>query len=494
MAQHEKDPAARDPDAERRATEAVRPDDAQHPDDEAIFAPIADEARVAPDERAHAEGEAIAPETTAPAPNDGAVQPAPAPRRKNRQRLTFLAATLGLLATAGAIGAYRFRDKHEKLAAFAAVVDETFARPEKLLSLVRETSLKWLGDAARPTKKTADAAPERPAPLPPPARVETEQKTAAESGAEKQKEQSVTSQGGDERITWSAPPPLPAPAPRVAPAANDAAVAAARSDDMDALAKRIDQLEQIARSALQAADDARSTASRSPAAAPAQEMQDNLSGLEGRIDELADELRALRERLDAPKSETRLPREQADSHGSSDGGKAANPAAIIVVTHSLQKALERGAPFASEYAALTAQGVDPESLAALAPTAESGAPTARRLLALFQPVAKQLEAISAPKSDAPIGDRLLHGVGKLVKIRPAGDKAASSVPDIVAKINAALERDDVGAAMDAFAELPENEKSAAQTWGDAAKHRLDAEKAAASILSSAIAALGKSKS
>lgn len=495
MAQHEKDPAAQSSGAEtasdndRRTTDVARLDVAERHYDEAISAPSAGESDAFHIDESAADDGAVASSTA------GVLQPAAAPRKKSRQVFTLLAATLGLLATAGVIGAYRFRDRHEKLAAFADIVDKAFAQPEKLVSLARETSLKWLGDAAKPSRETVEPGP-GPEPAPPPPRAEPERTTAVETAPEKP---GVTSRGSDERITWSAPPQSPAPTPPVAVESN-AAPAAPQSEAVEALTKRFDRLEQVARSALQAAEEARASANASssaPAAhtaAPSTETQDALAGLEGRIDELADEIKALRERFDAPKSETRLPLEQADNKVSDDGGKKADPAAIVVVAHSLQKALERGAPFASEYAALSAQGADPEALAALAPLAEGGAPTARQLLASFHPLVKQLEAIVEPKSDAPLGDRLLHEVGKLVKVRPAGEQPVATIAEIAAKIEAALGRDDVAAARNAFDELPENAKAVAQNWKEAAQRRLEAEKAAATILSGAIAALGKSKS
>lgn len=492
MAQHEKDPAARSPGAsdapgvERRTTADAVHATPERPDDEAIFAPIEPEPTVAEyeheHERAHAEEQTIAPETP-----EGAVEPAPVPRKKNRQPVTLLVATLGLLATAGAIGAYRFRDKNEKLASFANAVDD-LAQPEKIAGLILENGAKWLGRAGKPGKKAPDATAPQPSSVAQPAPVATEKRAPSGAIAEKDSEPTPKARGSEERVTWTSPSPAPAPAP-VAPV-NEAAPAP-RSEDMEALTKRVDRLEETARSALKAAEDARSEAASAPAQTSdtqAQEPLQALSALETRVDELAAEVRALKEKLDAPKGETRLPREQVE------GAKTANPAVIVVVAHSLQKALERGAPFASEYAALAAQGADPDALSALAPTAENGAPTAHRLLADFRPLARQIEAASAPKADAPIGDKLLHGVSKLVKVRPANEKPASTVPENVAKIEAALGRDDLAGALQAFDELPETAKSVAQAWGEAAKQRLDAEKAVASILASAVAALGKSKS
>jgi hypothetical protein len=545
MAQHEKDPAT---DGHGALAPHVEPQtvpaEAQaRSDDEAIFAPIENPSVEAEPDAQENESSAVEPS----APVAAAPQPAPSRRKKNRQILTFTVATLGLAATAGAIGAYTFRDRHEKLAAVAALIDESFAQPEKLIEAVRKTSVEWLGDAARRPSKTE---PEPEPVAAPPSRAEPEIKAPAESVAEKETP-GVKAQGSGERITWSAPPP-PASVDPVVPAAPAAPAgpASARSDRAEqeikapaesvaekeapeakaqgsgkriaaapaptapaplpppgaaiaeaadesrisaleeALGKRVEQIEQVAQSALKAAEEARSEAARAAAATEATpEPQDRLLALQSRIDELAAELRGLAEKLEAPKAETRLPREDAV-----DSAKPGSPAVVVVLAHSLQKALERGAPFASEYAALAAQDVDSDALAALAPSAESGAPTLRQLLSEFKPVAKQIEAASAPKAGAPIGDRLLHGVTKLVKVRPAGDKPVSTVPEIVAKIDAALDRGDAGAAKRAFDELPQAERNVARAWGEALQRRIDAEAAATTILSNAIAALGKSKS
>lgn len=511
MAQHEKDPAALSSgvdnrsDAEQKTESVIRFGSAERVDAEASQAPLAGEADGAHDQPASTEQDAAFAPSAA-----GVLQPRPAPRKTNGLRFTLFAAILGLLATAGAIGAYRFRDKHEKLQAFAAIVDETFARPEKVISLIRDTGLKWLGDAARPSKKTADVVPEVPSSPPPPAPAAPEKKAADEAAVEKP---GVAARGSNERITWSSPPPAaPAPAepltpppgvpikPPVPPTIVESKTGATPNPEaVDALTKRLDQLEQVAQTALQAAEEARKAASAPPTPLPSAptnstETQDALAGLEGRIDELADEIKALREKFEASKGETRLPREQAESRDTGEGAKKADPAAIVVVAHSLQKALERGAPFASEYAALSAQGADASALAALAPSAETGAPTGRQLRASFRPLAKQIEAIVEPKADAPLGDRLLHGVGKLVKVRPPGEQQGTTISEIVAKIDGALDHDDIGAALAAFDELPDNAKSVARAWAETAQNRLGAEKATATILSGAIAALGKSKS
>ncbi|WP_024878063.1 hypothetical protein [Methylosinus sp. LW3] len=491
MAQHDKDPAADSHAAgESSANDAWTATSVDHP----------------------AEAERMVSEAIS-APASGAA-PAQKPRRKNWHRFTLLAATLGLLATAGSIAAYRFRDKNEKLAAFATVVDETFARPEKLIATLRETIVKATGKPEKPADKPGPAKLAEPLQKSTPAPVET-----------KPAEPAVPPRSGGDHITWNAPSATPAasPAPVPAPAAPVVAApppappapakpAAAEANpvsiaQIEALTRRLDELERIARSALALAEQARNGAE--PAAAPraeakvpdqkVQDVEDNVSGLEGRIDWLSDEVKALRDKLDAAKDETRAPREVEPAPpppapvAAAPEEKGPNPATVAVVAHSLQRALDRGAPFPSEYAILSAQGADSQALAALAPLAEKGAPDARALRASFHPLVRKLEASADLKPDAPLADRLLQGASRLVKVRSAAEKEKATIGDIADKLEAALDRGEIETALAAFAEFPDAAKAVAREWETQARQRVEAEKAAASILAGALDALAKPK-
>lgn len=482
MAQHDKDPAADGREASERASDDVwtttsvaRPAEPERPGGEAISAPASEAA------------------------------PAPKPRRKNWHRFTLLAATLGLLATAGSIAAYRFRDKHETLAAFATIVDETFARPETLVTALRETVVKWTGKAAKPAAPTNP-----PAPI---ARREIEAPAKPAPVEAKPPEPIPPPRSSNDNVTWSAPAPAAAPEP---PAQKPVAEPAAPIPDarIEALTQRIEELERIARSALALAEQADAGARPARSEPPAQDQkaqdqkirdaEDNVAGLEGRIDWLSDEVKSLREKLETAKDETRAPREveppppptpepPAPVAAAPEEAKGANPATIVVVAHSLQRALDRGGPFASEYAVLAAHGADPGALAALAPSAEKGAPDARALRASFHPLIRKLEASVELKPDAPLADRLLQGASKLVKVRTAAEKEKASIGDIAAKLEAALDRGEIETALAAFAEFPDDAKTVAREWEEAARRRVEAEKAAASILAGALDALAKSK-
>ena len=291
------------------------------------------------------------------------------------------------------------------------------------------------------------------------------------------------------RETNSRPPsprrrPLPPSTPRTAL-------------EIAALVKRIEQLEATAREALETARDAQRSAKPAETgektATPTADEGSYLNALEGRIDELADEIRKVREQLDQPKSETRVAPDAAEAAASTQV-KAITAAETLGLAQSLAHSLERGRPFAAEQAALTERGVDPQLLAALAPVAEQGAPTAARLLASFAPVAKRLRALEdAPAAGGSLTDQLLRHAGKLVHVRPAGEEANVSISELVARIESALAHDDLDGASEAFAKLPENARSEAKAFGEALNQRREAEQAAASLLANALAGLAHLK-
>ncbi|MBI1867774.1 MAG: hypothetical protein HYS06_05710 [Methylocystis sp.] len=432
MAQHEHDPPTQPSGADettgagKRAPDATPSDGGARSEDAAIFRSDEEEANRLEHDRVTSEASENSLEHRDIAGEAGAPDVAPRRRKTNRQTLTLVLSAVGLAATVAAVGAFYLRDKDERLRAFSVFIEKAVTHPETLFAALKEDMPKWLGGAGETS-------------------VPTKTKPALDGSVR------------------------PAPAPD----AQSAVGKAATGDEAEALGKRVDELERIARSALAVAVDAQSSADKSVSA---------------RIDELDSEIRAVREKLDAPKGETRLPQEQPE--GGMDKNSAA---AIVAVTQSLIQAVDRGRPFAAEYGALAALGADPGQLAGLEPSANAGAPTARQLLDAFAPVAKRLRAMDAPAPDAPYADHFLQGVGRLVKIRPPGAAATDGVSDIVARIEAALGHGEIAAAADAFAKLPDSAETTARDWGDMLRRRRDVEKAADSILSGAIGALGRTK-
>ena len=442
------------------------------------------------------ESEIVAPE----AGPETAVEPAPEPAtappvRKSGgywQKFTLLLAILGLLAIGGGLAAIKFKDKDERLRAISDAIDAAAKNPKDFASSVEtrlgelwgSVSSKVEGDRKTNPRQTAANEPAAPTPKP-----------AAEPAVETPR---PTPTPG-----WAAPrEPKPAPAAREEPPAPTApptpapSVHAEDSAESAALVKRVEQLEATAREALETAREAQRSAKPAETGektAPTADEGSYLNALEGRIDELADEIRKVREQLDQPKSETRVAPDAADAAASTQV-KAITAAETLGLAQSLVHSLERGRPFAAEQAALAERGVDPQLLAALAPVAEQGAPTAARLLASFAPVAKRLRALEdAPAAGGSLTDQLLRHAGKLVHVRPAGEQANISISELVARIESALAHDDLDGASEAFAKLPENARSEAKAFGEALNQRREAEQAAASLLANALAGLAHLK-
>ena len=443
------------------------------------------------------ESEIVAPEAALEMAPEPAIAP---PVRKPGgfwQKFTMLLAILGLFAIGGGLAAIKFKDKDERLRAISDAIDSAAKDPERFASSVEtriaelwsSASSKVEGDRKLKPRQTAvnepAASTPKPAAEPDPLRaVETPRSTPTPG--------------------WAAPrEPKPAPAATdeqpasIAPPTPATAVHAEESAQIAALGKRIEQLEATAREALETARDTQRSAKPAETgektATPTADEGSYLNALEGRIDELADEIRKVREQLDQPKSETRVAPDAAEATASTQV-KAITAAETLGLAQSLAHSLERGRPFAAEQAALTERGVDPQLLAALAPVAEQGAPTAARLLASFAPVAKRLRALDdAPAAGGSLTDQLLHHAGKLVHVRPAGGEANASITELVARIESALAHDDLDGASEAFAKLPENARSEAKAFGEALNQRREAEQAAASLVANALAGLAHFK-
>lgn len=423
------------------------------------------------------EDEPIEPPPQEPAPPAAAAPAfAQAPRRKRSAigTIAFYLALLALAVAGAGVGAVKYKDKDERLRAVADYVESVVGDPGASLRAAREklAGLIPVGEESAP----APAKPETP--------VDVE---------------AVETPAAPAVVPPPAPPPravAEAPAPQ-APALQAPAPAesVAKDEEFEALSKRVDELEAAVAGARAAAEEARTAAEKAAAAnKPPEGGPDSqtMAFVEGRIDELAGEIKALRDKLDAPKSETRAAPEAPDVAAPKPSAQAESGrgATLVVVAEALQRELERGRPFAAEHAALTALGADPELLAALAPSAETGARTPAQLARDFVPLGRRLRSLET-KPGAPIADQLLAGASKLIKVRPAGAPAAETASDVVGRIETALDHGDLDAAASAFALLPEQAKAEAKSFGDALERRRAAEKAADALLSGAIAALGQ---
>lgn len=422
--------------------------------------------------------------------------PPPPVTRKRRSFFGLLASTLLLLvliAGAALYAAIAFKDRDERLKIVADYAEPYVDQASGALGELKDRVRSLMGDG-EPAQTTA-IAPEAP-PNDSPA-----------SGADAPPRSTAPAKPAETAVE-RAPLAPSTPAPNALIESHNAAIESQKAA-VAALQSRVDSAEELAQRALRAAEaaetaanaaktsaEAAAKASPAPAApaAPAEQggaltANEQLTALEGRIDELGDEIKTLRERVESPKGETRAAPEAAAAK-TPDG-----PAAIVVIAYALQRELEAGRPYALETKALTRLGADPAALAALAPLAEKGAPTAAQLKADFAPAAKRIRALESGAS-GDLTEHLMKGASKLVRVRPSGQAPtteAQTVEEKVAHIEAALAHGDLAQASVVFVALPEAAQNEAKDFGATLRARVDAGRAADDLLHGAIAALGATK-
>lgn len=143
------------------------------------------------------------------------------------------------------------------------------------------------------------------------------------------------------------------------------------------------------------------------------------------------------------------------------------------------QAAASGGPFADAFDALDALKVDPQTVAALKPLAEKGAPSRAELTAAFPGVAEAiLAAKPAASEDTGLFDRLASYGRSLVKVRPAGSDDRGA---IVARMKAAVDAGDFAEALDERKTLPADGQVASQAWADAVADRLEIDRLAEAI-------------
>jgi hypothetical protein len=173
-----------------------------------------------------------------------------------------------------------------------------------------------------------------------------------------------------------------------------------------------------------------------------------------------------------------------------------NPEAIraglrVVLADRLIDTLNQGVPFADVLGSLRGFSPAPERVQALEPLAASGAPTVVALRQEFGSVSERIERASRGEAEGVV-DRLLRMTDRVVSVRAVGDPNSKAVPDLVARIESALERGALRDAAAAWDALPEASRRVAEGWGQRLKARIAADEAARGIAADAIAALNAS--
>lgn len=134
----------------------------------------------------------------------------------------------------------------------------------------------------------------------------------------------------------------------------------------------------------------------------------------------------------------------------------------------LERRVAAGDPFADPLAAVAETLTDltvPASVAAAAETGVRPAAALRDELAAAAP--SMLQALADSRGDADLGTRIMDQIAAAVALRPEGEPEGDDPLSVLARLEAALERDDAGAARVEFGALPPAMRAAAPGLGEA---------------------------
>jgi len=265
--------------------------------------------------------------------------------------------------------------------------------------------------------------------------------------------------------------------------ADAEAVTKSQADSLAALGRRLDEVAATAQSALAQAKAA------SAAAENAASSAGNAAKAAVQASAARDDLDALDKRIAALESAVKSLSGNVARQTSSANDRIARS---IIAAEALRAAVERGASYEAELAAVKSVESDDTATAPLQPFAASGLPTAPALaqeLAALVPAMRR--AVEPVTNDASLLDRLESHAQQLVRITPIDAPAGRDPQSVIASISADAARTDIAAALTDLAKLPPNIKAIADGWIKKVEARNAALTASRHLAATALAALGR---
>ena len=171
------------------------------------------------------------------------------------------------------------------------------------------------------------------------------------------------------------------------------------------------------------------------------------------------------------------------------------PLRLAVVASALKSAVERGEPYAGEFAAAQALAPDAKALAPLDAFAATGVPSAAALARELTALAGTLRQAAQQAAGTPPRDGFLEklqaSAEKLVRVRPLEEVAGDDPPAIVSRIEVKAAQADLAGALAELAKLPPALRAPADAWIAKAQARAAAVEASRAFAAAALAGLGK---
>jgi hypothetical protein len=197
------------------------------------------------------------------------------------------------------------------------------------------------------------------------------------------------------------------------------------------------------------------------ATAAAQKADAATRALQESSDKQSAALDAVSKRLDALDRAAKATQDKVANESGAD--KAAR---LALACLALQDSVTRGAPYAAEMAAVKTLGADDKALAALAPFAASGLPSDATMageLRILRPKLAAAAGAATPRPDGFVA-RLEASAARLVRIRRVGEPSGNEPSAVLARLDAALARDNIDAAAAELGKLPNDARAAAAPW------------------------------
>ena len=210
-------------------------------------------------------------------------------------------------------------------------------------------------------------------------------------------------------------------------------------------------------------------------------IQTTLAGLQNEITTMRDGQTQATSGLEALQATVKI------LTGRVDEQEQAPATAIIIAASSLKAAIDRGVSFAAELDTYAALVPDAPQLDELRVLAAAGVPTRAQLSASSDAAANAMIAASRPVDpQASVTDRLWSSMMGLVQVRPIGMVEGDGVPEIVARLDAAVQAGDYQRALGEYDTLPPEAKAAGQAFSAQLRARHSADQLVDEALAAAL--------
>ena len=139
-------------------------------------------------------------------------------------------------------------------------------------------------------------------------------------------------------------------------------------------------------------------------------------------------------------------------------------ARLALSAAALRNAVVSGEPYAAELAQARALGADEKDLAPLAPFAASGVPSAQSLAQELRTLLPAMHNLSGTQAPSGFIERLEANAGKLVRIRPVDAPQGYDASSVLARVEIDAAKADIPSALSDLGKLNETTRAPAQAW------------------------------